>query len=171
MLLHDTAANDSSPSGQINQKSYSLSHQVLKILFSKFHYIPALLSAHGKNRGEPCVSCPLSIQNQLWCHPVPSFPGLFRPSIHPEVPEVTGCTLSCSGWASLQPQLQSQNSHRSGTVDVHTACWDKCRLPHRKYFPPWYNGAGFSKAPVHVPRPVKKRRNRQWKDLKLISNM
>lgn len=88
MLLHDTAANDSSPSGQINQKSYSLSHQVLKILFSKFHYIPALLSAHGKNRGEPCVSCPLSIQNQLWCHPVPSFPGLFRPSIHPEVPEI-----------------------------------------------------------------------------------
>lgn len=97
VLLHDTAANDSSPSGQINQKSYSLSHQVLKILFSKFHYIPALLSAHGKNRGEPCVSCPLSIQNQLWCHPVPSFPGLFHPSIHPEVPEATGYALSCSG--------------------------------------------------------------------------
>ena len=61
-------------SGQINQKSYPLSHQVLKILILKFHYIPTLLSAHRKNRGEPCVSCHLSIQNQLWCHPVPSFP-------------------------------------------------------------------------------------------------
>ena len=56
MLLHDTAANDSSPSGQINQKSYSLSHQVLKILFSKFHYIPALLSAQDKERSRASTS-------------------------------------------------------------------------------------------------------------------
>ena len=85
------------PSGQINQKSYPLSHQVLKILFLKFHYIPALLSAHGKSRGEPCVSCHLSIRNQLWCHPVPSFPGHFRLSTQPEVPEATGYAPSCSG--------------------------------------------------------------------------
>ena len=140
-------------SGQINQKSYLLSHQVLKILFLKSHYIQALLSAHRKNRGEPCVSCHLSIQNQLRWHPVPSFPGHFRLSTQPEVQEATGYAPSCSGKASMQLQLQSQSSHRSGTEGVHTACWDKCRLPHRKCFLPWYNGAGFSKAPVHVPRP------------------